>query len=184
MIEIQRTIKMANKTFFSILSIFKCNDVHRRTKIRIHKTVIRPTLLCGSLTWTLSQTEANVINSLERKILRRIFGPVNEQGLWRIRRNDELKQIYRELEISEAIRFKRLQWAGHVIRIEEYRIPKKAMQAQSGGRRTVGRPRGRWEDAVQVDVERLLGIRNWKTAARNREEWRKKCGEARARTGL
>jgi hypothetical protein len=50
------------------------------------------------------------------------------------------------------------------------------MQAQFGGRRTMGRPRGRWKDAVRVDVERLLGIRNWKTAARNREEWRKKCG--------
>jgi hypothetical protein len=58
------------------------------------------------------------------------------------------------------------------------------MQAQFGGRRTMGRPRGRWKDAVRVDVERLLGIRNWKTAARNREEWRKKCGEARARIVL
>jgi hypothetical protein len=52
--------------------------------------------------------------------------------------------------------------------MEEHRIPKIGMQAQFGGRRTVGRPRGRWEDAAQVDVERLLGIRNWKTAARNR----------------
>jgi hypothetical protein len=95
-----------------------------------------------------------------------------------------LKQIYRELEISEVIRFKQLQWAGHVIRMEEHRIPKKAMQAQFGGRRIVGRPRGQYEDAVRVDVERLLGIRNWKTAARNREEWRKKCEEARARIGL
>jgi hypothetical protein len=41
-----------------------------------------------------------------------------------------------------------------------------------------------WEDAVLVDAKRLLEIRNWKTAARNREEWRKKCGEARARFGL
>jgi hypothetical protein len=40
--------------------------------------------------------------------------------------NDELKQLYRELEISEAIRFKRLQWAGHVIRMEEHGIPKKS----------------------------------------------------------
>jgi hypothetical protein len=61
---------------------------------------------------------------------------------------------------------------------------KKAVQAQFGGRRSVGRPRGRWEDAVRIDVERLLGIRNWKTAVRSREEWRKKSREARARIGL
>jgi hypothetical protein len=147
-------------------------------------TVIWPTLLYGSETWTLSQTAANIINSFERKILRWIFGPVNEQGQWRIRRNDKLKQLHRELEISEVIRFKWLQWAGHVIRMEEHRIPKKTMQVQFGGRRTVGRPRGRWEDAVWVDAERLLGIRHWKTAARNRVEWRKRCVEARARFGI
>jgi hypothetical protein len=106
MTEIQRRIKIANKTFFSILSIPKCNDVHLRTKIHIYKTVIRPTLLYGSKTWNLSQTAANIINSFERKILQRIFGPVNEQGLLRIRRNDELKELCRQLEISEVIRFK------------------------------------------------------------------------------
>jgi hypothetical protein len=94
--EIQRRIKIANKTFFSILSILKCNAVHSRTKVRIYKTVIQPTLLYGSETLTLSQTAANTINSFERKILRRIFGPVNEQSLWRITRNDELKQLHRE----------------------------------------------------------------------------------------
>jgi hypothetical protein len=32
---------------------------------------------------------------------------------------------------------------------------KKAMQAQFGGRRSVKRPRGRWEDAVRIDADRL-----------------------------
>jgi hypothetical protein len=58
------------------------------------------------------------------------------------------------------------------------------MQTQFGGRRTMKMPRGRWKVAVQVDAERLLRIRNWKTAARNREFWKKKYGEARARFGL
>jgi hypothetical protein len=44
--------------------------------------------------------------------------------------------------------------------------------------------RGRCDEAVRVDMERLLATRHWKTAARNREEWREKCGEARARIGL
>jgi hypothetical protein len=36
---------------------------------------------------------------------------------------------------------------------------------------------GPWE------VQEVDG-RNWKTAVRSREEWRKKCGEARAQIGL
>ena len=42
-------------------------------------------------------------------------GPVLDAGRWRIRHN-EIYDIYREMRISEFIRIKRLQWAGHVIR--------------------------------------------------------------------
>ena len=34
---------------------------------------------------------------------------------------------------------------------------------------------------VQEDAVNFLGIRNWKAAARNREEWRRIVGEAMAR---
>jgi hypothetical protein len=44
----------------------------------------------------------------------------------------------------------------------------------------VGRPRNRWEYAIQRDVANLLRIWNWKSAARDREEWRKKVWEAMA----
>jgi hypothetical protein len=41
------------------------------------------------------------------------------------------------------------------------------------GRRPVGSPRRRWEDAVD-----LLQIQNWKAAAWNGECWRRKFEEA------
>jgi hypothetical protein len=44
----------------------------------------------------------------------------------------------------------------------------------------VGRPRNRWEGIIQRDEANLLRIRNWKAAARDKEEWRKKVGEAMA----
>jgi hypothetical protein len=52
--------------------------------------------------------------------------------------------------------------------MQEHRIPKKSYAGAIGGRRAVGRPRSRWVDVVRIDAELLLGIRNWKTAARNR----------------
>jgi hypothetical protein len=53
---------IANKTFFSVLSILERNDVHPRTKIRIrvYKTVILPALLYGSEAWTPSQIVTNI----------------------------------------------------------------------------------------------------------------------------
>jgi hypothetical protein len=38
--------------------------------------------------------------------------------------------------------------------------------------RPVGRPRIRWEDAVQKDALQMLGTRGWRRRAENRDEWR------------
>jgi hypothetical protein len=70
-------------------------------------------------------------------------------------------------------------WAGHVVRMEQHRAPKKVLGSCFG--KTVGRPRNRWEDFIQKDAANMLRIRNWKAAAREKEEWRKKVGEAMAR---
>jgi hypothetical protein len=79
---------------------------------------------------------------------------------------------------------KRLQWAGHVQSTEGTRIPKKVFKARFGGVRSVGKPRKRWEDAVQQDSARFLRSRNWKLAANDSTLWRQKIGEAKARFGL
>ena len=75
---------------------------------------------------------------------------------------------------------KRIEWAGHVIRMGKDGVPRRALEGQYGGRRMVGRPLNRWEDMVQEDAVNLLGIRNWKAVVRNRGEWRRTVGEAMA----
>jgi hypothetical protein len=47
----------------------------------------------GSEFWTLTVEEESVLTVFERKILRKIYGPVKEKDLWIIRRNDELGDI-------------------------------------------------------------------------------------------
>jgi hypothetical protein len=49
------------------------------------------------------------------------------------------------------------------------------------GKRGIRRPKLRWEDSVDRDT-RLLGERNWKNLALNREEWRKLLKKARVHT--
>ena len=44
-------------------------------------------------------------------------------------------------------------WAGHVERMADDRLPKRAAELREQGRRR-GRPRLRWEDCVKRDVER------------------------------
>jgi hypothetical protein len=62
--------------------------------------------------------------------------------------------------------------------MEQHRIPKKVLGTCFGGGRPVGKPRNKRADVIQRDAANLLRIRNWKAAARDEEEWRKKVGEA------
>ena len=63
---------------------------------------------------------------------------------------------------------KRLAWAGHVVRINSDRTLKKVFSTKLERVRTVGRPKLRWEDGVK-EVTKTLGVKNWKTAALERE---------------
>ena len=61
-------------------------------------------------------------------------------------------------------------------RMEEWRIPRKVLEGHFDGKRMVGRPRIQWEEMVTVDAKNLLGIRNWRTMARHRDDWKALIG--------
>jgi hypothetical protein len=50
--------------------------------------------------------------------------------------------------------------------------PKKGSNGKFHNARPVGRPKIKWEDAVQKDALQILGTRGWRRRAENREEWR------------
>jgi hypothetical protein len=63
------------------------------------------------------------INSaFERKVLTKLFGPTHENGIWRIKPNQELDKIIKHKNIINFIRARRLGWLGHIERIQETRM--------------------------------------------------------------
>ncbi|GBM24228.1 hypothetical protein AVEN_272050-1 [Araneus ventricosus] len=88
--EINNRIKSANKCFFGLKKQLRSRLVSRRTKMRLYKTLISPVLLYASETWALNVDVQRALETFERKVLRTIFGPVQEQGCWRTRYNFEL----------------------------------------------------------------------------------------------
>jgi hypothetical protein len=91
----------------------------------------------------------------ERKILRKIYGPKSEQGVWRIRSNLEIQIVYKSPDIVIEIKVRSLKWLGHVVRMEDTRLPEIVFNAKPEGRRGVGRPRLRWLDNVEADIKAL-----------------------------
>jgi hypothetical protein len=76
-------------------------------------------------------------------VLRKIFGAVCEQGEWRIRTNDEVYKFYGELQLVVEVKRRRLQYLGHVVRMEEDGVPKKILDQYPGSKRKPGRSRKR-----------------------------------------
>jgi hypothetical protein len=171
--EIRARILAANKAYSSLHTIFRSKQIHRNNKIRLYKTLIKPILCYGSVTWTLTQTSEQMLHTFERKILQRMYGPTHEGACWCPRWNNELYSLYSEPNIVEDIKIRRLEWAGHIIRMEEEIIPppqkKRGLNGNFLTTRPMERPRTRWADVVHRNALQLLGIRRWKRRAANRD---------------
>jgi len=69
----------------------------------------------GAETWVLSKVDELCPGVFERKILRRIYGLICEEAVWRSRYNEELYRLFDEADLVATIKITRLRWAGHVI---------------------------------------------------------------------
>jgi len=85
------------------LPLLRSKAVSRTTKTRLYKTTIRPVVLCGSEAWCLTAKGEKNLRVWERKVLRKIFGPICVAGYWRSRTNEEVGRLYGELGIVTEI---------------------------------------------------------------------------------
>jgi hypothetical protein len=138
----------------------------------LYKSLIRPVVTYGCEAWTLTNRDEECLRIFERRILRKIFGPAqNEDGSWRIRINHELNKLIENADKVRFIKCRRIVWLGHVMRMDEKRTPKRVLEWKPIGRRIGERPRKRWIEDVE-DVQRM-GIRGWRKFCKERAEWKR-----------
>ena len=118
----------------------------------LYATYIVSILTYVSETWTLSKSDETLLTAFERKMLRRILGPVCVEGQWRSRYNDELHEMYGDLTVVQRIKLARLRCAGHVVRIETDDPARKVFLGRPQGQRRRGRPKWRWQDCLEAST--------------------------------
>jgi len=101
-----------------------------------------------------------LLRIFERKILRKIYGPIQERDIWRIRNNEELNRSINGEDIVKFIKVQRIRWLGNVKRMEVGAIPRKMMEGRLFIGRRKGRPRLRWMDDVVADLS-VMKIKQW-----------------------
>jgi len=99
----------------------------------------------------------NNLNVPVLNVLRRIYGSICEEAVWRSRyeHNEGLYRLYEEADLVTTIKMTRLRWAGHVMRMQDNLPCKKITLDKPEGRRRVGRPNLRWIDEVTKNAEKL-----------------------------
>ena len=60
--------------------LLRSSYLNRKLKVLVYRVVIRPIVLYGSETWTLRKSDEELLRAWERKILRRVFGAVCDNG--------------------------------------------------------------------------------------------------------
>jgi hypothetical protein len=65
----------------------RCLGLRANIKLRLYLTLVRPIVTYGAETWAATETELQKLLIFERKILRKIYGPVKDRDNWRIRTN-------------------------------------------------------------------------------------------------
>jgi hypothetical protein len=88
-------------------------------------------------------------------------------------RNDELQSLCCSPNIVRVIKSRRMWWAGHVARMGEGRGVHRVLVGRPEGKRSLERPKSRWEDNIKMDL-REIGIDavNWIQLAQNRVQRR------------
>ena len=78
----------------------------------MYKAIIRPMVLYGSEGGCLTANDEKNLRIWERKVLRKIFGRICVAGYWRSGTNEEVKQLYGEMDIVTEIEKRKIEMAG------------------------------------------------------------------------
>lgn len=155
--------------------VFNKRELSKETKLMIHRSIFRPTIMYGSESWVDSNNLIHELEVADMKVLRMI-ACVSRWDQWENRiTNESIREDLNVDSVDEAARKSRLRWFGHVRRMNDDRLPKKILSAGVDGIRGRGRPRRRYLDSVKCDL-RARGYewdRETEDLTLDRTKWRR-----------
>ena len=94
--------------------------------------------------------------------------------------NEKLNDLYSLPNIVRVVKSRRMRWAGHVARLGEDRGVNRVLVRKPEGKRSLGKPRRRWEDNIKMYLQEVGGgCGDWIELAQDRDRWRALVGTVR-----
>ncbi|BHF73699.1 hypothetical protein SprV_0401678100 [Sparganum proliferum] len=170
--EVARRTSKASQVYGRLQStVWNRHGLQLSTKLKIYKAVILPTLLYGAGTWTVYTKQARRLNHFHLSCLRRIL-----RLRWQDRIPDtDVLERTGILSIYNMLRQMQLLWSGHLVRMDDERLPRRLFYGYvATGSRRQGHQIRRYKDTLKFSLKRLqINPTTWEDVARDRTTWRR-----------
>jgi hypothetical protein len=142
--EIKHRLVTANRVSCGPKKQLSSRCLGRQTKCTLYKPRVGPILTHESESWSLKREDKNMLRITASRLLRRIYGPITENGIWRSSYNHELYKLYNEPDIVKVIKVRRSRWLGQLYKMQEQNPSRKLTLHKPEGTRRVGISTSRW----------------------------------------
>ena len=150
--EERRRAQVGANVWRAVEGVMADRRISKRLKGKVMSNCVTPACLYGTETLAMTELQQQRLQVCENNLVRKIAG-VKRADRKRMVELREETGVQRSL--TERLMRSRLQWAGHVERMADDRLPKRAAELREQSRR----PRLRWEDCVKRDVRKAGGGR-------------------------
>ena len=150
--------------------VWSDRGINVKTKVDVYKTCVLTSLLYSSEAWTTYRRHIQWLERFHQKCLRRILN-VKWKSL-----TPDTDVLHRSgsQSIEAMITLNQMRWSGHVVRMEDHRLPKQLFYGELvAGKRPQCKPRKRFKDCVKENLKAMqLDAENWEVNTMNRDTWR------------
>jgi hypothetical protein len=170
--EISARVQKASHSFWRFKTVlYRRSEISLKTKIRIFKMTVLPTLLYGSESWPITASQLRRLQSFVMRCLRYILG-IRFATHGNVP-NKTIRRRCKVLSIADLLRTNRLRWLGHLARMDKCRLPVKALFSRLSGSRPEGGQLSSWRKLVINDLVVIHQTNTWFDLTRDRNEWRR-----------
>ncbi|KAI8496360.1 hypothetical protein Bbelb_256590 [Branchiostoma belcheri] len=160
----------AAAVFRRMRTIWATSAIDLDTKLRLYNSIVLPTAIYASETWKCTAKLTKKLDVFHQRNLRRILKVRWQDHVT----NEEILRRAKTQPLGDIITGKRMQLAGHILRLSSQRHSKTAMTwVPPGGRRKRGRPKNTWRRTFQEDLKRAnIAWEEAEEAAATRTRWK------------
>ena len=157
--------------------LFENRYISLATKIRSFVVIVIGNMLYGCETWNTKKEHIDRLESIQFRLLRRIMGYTwkNMKSYENVL-SDIMKRTGIEIATIEGrIRRQRLKYVGHIVRMNDYRLPKILLFADvdTVAKRKGGKPEKCYRHCLKDDLTMFnIDVKSWMGLCKDRKIWR------------